>query len=132
VSSDWLKIGAPEKALNRGSAGRMKNAEKTLKPGELSRPRLGRALAFFVGTCLSGLLSTDRMGILGRWKENGAVVAQFALAASDQMEKEPSALLIQPSQWVLAGTVNFVGAAVRAGFPSDLQCAERNHSWVRV
>ena len=51
-----------------------------------------------------------------RVKEYRAVVPKFALAASDELEKEPSALLIQPGPRFLAGTVNFLGAAVKGRF----------------
>src|SRR5579864_1488861 len=79
----WAEAWDPRRELlTAKSAERKKNAEKTGNPGNLLGAPLGRTLAFFVGTCLSGLLSADGVGILGRGKENGAVVTKFALAAS--------------------------------------------------
>lgn len=95
------------------------------------RRRLCRALASLVGGGLGALFSANRVGVVGGRKEDGAVVAKLAAAASDQLEKEQSAGAIEPGQRLFVGTVNLVVAAVGATFPADLRCTNRGHPWVK-
>ena len=123
-----LRWAGREKLLTAEYAESNENAEKNEFAGGWRRlrpdvdPALCRA---FVS--LGGLVSADRVRIFGRGKKDETVVAKFALAASDKLEKEQSAGSIQPGERFPVGTVNFVVAAVRAAFPTDLQRAKRSH-----
>lgn len=91
----------------------------------MARARLSRALPLFaVGTGLGALFCADRIRIVGGGKEDGTVVTKLALAATDKLEKAKPADAIEPSQGFLAGTVDFIIAAVGAGLPADLCRAE--------
>jgi hypothetical protein len=66
-----------------------------------------------------GAFLADRAGVLGRGKEQWAVVAALALVAPDELEKEEHTRSIQPRLRLNPRTVNFMIAAPRTAFPPN-------------
>ena len=65
-----------------------------------------------------GAFLADRAGVLGRGKEQWAVVTALALVAPDELEKEEYTRSIQPRLRLNPRTVNFMIAAPRTAFTS--------------
>jgi len=89
-------------------------------------PRLCRALPFFViGIGLGGFHScADGVRKFRRGKEDGTVVTEFALVAPNKLKNKEPTRSIQPRPGLTSRTVNFMIAAIRAGFPANFQHAK--------